>query len=202
MTLAYPVLHGGCKMKTQSLALPEVFLVVPSRYGDSRGYFSEVFHTQTFLREVDDRPRSWVQDNASRSSRGVLRGLHFQWPKPQAKLVRCSRGAVFDVAVDIRKGSPRFGEWVGRTLTEDEGEQLWIPEGFAHGFVALTEVADVSYKVTEYFMAEHDRAIRWDDPTIGIEWPLDGVDPIVSTKDEAAPFLADAADVLPTFQGE
>lgn len=189
-------------MKAVELEVPGVWLLQSLRHGDERGFFSEVFNERRFIDEVDGTPRHWVQDNVSRSSRGVLRGLHYQWPHPQGKLVRCSRGAVFDVAVDIRKGSPRFGDWVGRTLTEDEGEQLWIPEGFAHGFVALTEVADVSYKVTEYFMAEHDRAIRWDDPTIGIEWPLDGVDPIVSTKDEAAPFLADAADVLPTFQGE
>ena len=161
-------------------------------FRDDRGFFSESFNQKEFEREIGQRV-SFVQDNQSRSTRGVLRGLHYQLhPAAQGKLVRVVRGAVFDVAVDIRRSSPGFGSWVGYELTEDDFRQLWIPPGFAHGFLALSDLADVLYKTTDYYAAELDRSLRWDDSEIGIEWPLDGITPIVSPKDQAAPSLSDA----------
>ena len=159
---------------------------------DERGFFSESFNQRDFEGLVGE-PVRFVQDNHSRSTRGVLRGLHYQLPpSAQGKLVRASRGGVFDVVVDIRRLSSSFGEWVGYELSEDNFKQLWIPPGFAHGFLALTEVADVLYKTTEYYVPDLDRSLRWDDPEIGIQWPLDGLTPIVSPKDQAAPTLSDA----------
>jgi len=170
----------------------EPLLIDPQVFSDDRGFFFESFNHRRFEELVDGHV-TFVQDNHSRSVRGTLRGLHYQLPPaPQGKLVRVSRGAVFDVAVDIRRSSPTFGAWVGYELTEGNFQQLWIPSGFAHGFLALTDVADVQYKTTEYYAAELDRSLRWDDPAIGIEWPLGDVTPIVSPKDQAAPSLVDA----------
>ena len=133
----------------------------------------------------------FVQDNHSRSARGVLRGLHYQLVQPQGKLVRCASGEVFDVAVDIRRGSPTFGRWVGARLSGENKRQMWIPEGFAHGFLVLSETADFLYKATEYYAPQHERAVRWDDPRIGVAWPLEGP-PQLSGKDAAAPLLEGA----------
>jgi len=167
-------------------------ILEPRVFSDDRGFFFESFNQRTFEEAVGVSPR-FLQDNHSRSVKGVLRGLHYQLPPAaQGKLVRVTRGAIFDVAVDIRRSSPAFGDWVGYELSEDNFRQLWIPEGFAHGFLALTDVADVQYKATAYYAADLDRSIRWDDPDIGIDWSLDGVKPIVSSKDASAPGLADA----------
>jgi len=161
-------------------------------FTDDRGFFFESFNQRRFEELVGGHV-SFVQDNHSRSVQGTLRGLHYQLPPaPQGKLVRASRGAVYDVAVDIRRSSVTFGAWIGHELSEDNFKQFWIPPGFAHGFLALTDVADVQYKTTEYYAPELDRSLRWDDPDIGINWPLDGVTPIVSPKDQAAPSLVDA----------
>ena len=161
-------------------------------FRDDRGFFSESFNHQEFEKRLGQRV-TFVQDNQSRSTRGVLRGLHYQLqPAAQGKLVRVVRGAVFDVAVDIRRSSPGFGEWVGYELTEENFRQLWIPPGFAHGFLALTDLADVLYKTTDYYAPDLDRSLRWDDPELGIEWPLDGITLIVSPKDQAAPSLSNA----------
>lgn len=161
-------------------------------FADERGFFFESFHQQRFDEAVGGHVE-FVQDNHSRSARGVLRGLHYQLPPAaQGKLVRVTRGAVFDVAVDVRRSSPAFGRWVGYELSEDNFRQLWIPEGFAHGFLALTDGAEVQYKTTAYYAPDLDRSIRWDDPDIGIEWPLTDLEPIVSAKDAAAPRLVDA----------
>lgn len=163
----------------------------PTVHSDERGFFFESYRQDGFESEVSDTP-GFVQDNHSRSARGVLRGLHYQLePVAQGKLVRVVNGSVFDVAVDIRRSSPTFGEWFGLELSADNYRQLWVPPGFAHGFVALTEFADLVYKVTAYYSPHHDRSIRWNDPEISIEWPLDQ-DPILSDKDAAAPYLADA----------
>lgn len=165
--------------------------IIESRaFGDSRGFFIESFNLAAIEDLVGDF--RWIQDNHSRSRVGVLRGLHYQMPpKEQGKLVRVVRGAIFDVAVDIRRTSATFGEWTGVHLSDENHLQFWIPPGFAHGFLALTDPVDVIYKVTEYYSSEHDRSIRWDDPDVGIEWPLEG-NPIVSDKDTNAPYLRDA----------
>ncbi len=168
-----------------------VRVVTPRVFADDRGFFFEAWNQQVFD-EVVGRRVAFVQDNHSRSVKGVLRGLHYQSPPhPQGKLVRCVVGAVFDVAVDIRRASPTFGEWVGVELSADNKRQLWIPEGFAHGFYVLTDAAEVVYKTTDFYAPDCDRAIRWDDPDIGIDWPLDG-EPLLSDKDAAAPYLRDA----------
>lgn len=165
-------------------------MLEPKVYEDSRGQFFESFNSRDFQLEVGVSVE-FVQDNQSRSISGVLRGLHYQVdPHPQGKLVRAVKGAIFDVAVDIRRSSKSFGEWFAVELTETNLKQLWVPPGFAHGFLALTP-ADVVYKVTDYYSADHDRSIRWDDPEIAIAWPLDA-DPIVSEKDANAPYLRDA----------
>ena len=171
-----------------SLAIPDLKLLSPGRFGDSRGFFSEVYNRRAFVAagvEID-----FVQDNHSFSrAKGTLRGLHFQAPPhAQAKLVRCGRGALFDVAVDIRKGSPSYGHWVGVELSFENGKQLLIPEGFLHGFVTLTDETEIVYKCSDYYAPQADGAVRWD--SCGIDWPLTG-DPVLSTKDEAAlPFAA------------
>ncbi len=158
-------------------------------YRDERGFFLEAYN-QAEIEATVGHSVSFVQDNHSRSKRGVLRGLHYQLPpKAQGKLVWVARGAVFDVAVDIRRSSPSFGKWVGYELSEDNLHQLWIPPGYAHGFYVLSDVADVLYKTTAYYAPELDRGIRWDDPDIGIAWPLAGDTPILSPKDAAAPSL-------------
>lgn len=173
------------------LALPEVIEIQPVRHGDARGFFSETYSVETFASGGINC--GWVQDNHSFSAqKGVLRGLHFQLPPyEQAKLVRVTRGRVFDVAVDIRKGSATFGKWVGLELSAERWNQLFVPAGFAHGFVTLTENVEFLYKVSKPYSTENDRSIRPDDPGIGVDWPLDGVSPILSQKDQKAPLLCD-----------
>lgn len=177
-------------MKVTPTALPEVLLLEPRVFGDARGFFMESFNARVF-REAAGVTAGFVQDNHSQSRRGVLRGIHYQVAQPQGKLVRVVTGAVLDVAVDLRRSSPRFGQSVAVELTADNRCQLWIPPGFGHAFIALSEVADFLYKTTEYWIAQHDRAIRWDDPQLAIAWPA-GLLPIVSDKDAAAPLLRDA----------
>jgi dTDP-4-dehydrorhamnose 3,5-epimerase len=186
-------------MKLVPTALPGVVVVEPTVFGDERGWFYESFNEARFQAALDDiglpPARRFVQDNHSCSKAGVLRGLHYQLPpQPQGKLVRVVRGAAWDVAVDIRPGSPSFGQWVGTELSAENHHQLWIPEGFAHGFVALQDDTHFLYKTTDVWAKACERAIRWDDPAIGIRWPLPhGVAvPLVAPKDAAAPRLADA----------
>jgi dTDP-4-dehydrorhamnose 3,5-epimerase len=178
-------------MKAHATILPGVFLVEPAVFGDARGYFFESFN-QRKLEAALGRPLRFVQDNQSRSQRGVLRGLHYQLPQPQGKLVRVTQGEVFDVAVDLRRGSPTCGRWLGERLSAENKRQLWIPEGFAHGFLVLSEEAEFLYKTTDYYAPEHERCIRWDDPALAIAWPSTGVPPRVSGKDAAGLSLAEA----------
>jgi dTDP-4-dehydrorhamnose 3,5-epimerase len=182
-------------MKVTPSALPEVLIVEPKVFGDERGFFLESFNRRDF-RAATGLDLDFVQDNHSRSGRNVLRGIHYQVTRPQGKLVRVVRGAVFDVAVDLRRSSPRFGRWVGIELSEENKRQVWIPPGFGHGFLVRSDSADFLYKTTEYWFAEHDRALRWNDPQVNIEWPLDGSPPVVSARDAAAPTLA-TAEVFP-----
>jgi len=169
-------------MQVIQTALPGVLLLEPRVFGDERGFFFESFNDKLFTQAVG-APVAFVQDNHSRSSRGVLRGLHYQLPPhAQGKLVRVVRGEVFDVAVDIRAGSPTFGRWVGEVLSEQNKRQLWIPPGFAHGFVTLSETADFLYKTTDFYAPQAERCIAWNDPAIGIRWPYEG-QPQVSAKD-------------------
>ena len=174
-------------------------LITPQIFGDDRGFFFESWNQQSFAAalEADGQPiPSFVQDNHSRSSRGVLRGLHYQLqPHPQGKLVRCVLGEIFDVAVDIRHGSPTFGHWVGARLSAENHQQLWVPVGFAHGFLTLSEHAEVLYKASGYWSKSCERSLRWNDPDLAIAWPLDrlaGVAPLLADKDAAAPTLAEA----------
>ncbi len=178
-------------MKVTETEIPEVLVIEPAVFGDERGFFFEAYH-RAKVAEIAGISAEFVQDNHSRSARGVLRGLHYQLPRPQGKLVRVVAGAVWDVAVDIRASSPTFTRWVGLELSATNKRQLWVPPGFAHGFVALEDGSEVLYKVTDYYDAEADRSIRWDDPAIGVTWPLEGIDPVLSAKDGAAPALADA----------
>lgn len=168
-------------------------LLTPRVFGDERGFFFESWNQQAFNAAAGDT--AFVQDNHSRSSRGVLRGLHYQLPPhPQGKLVRCVLGEIFDVAVDIRRSSPTFGQWVGAVLSADNKQQLWVPAGFAHGFLTLSEQAEVLYKTTDFWSRECERAILWDDPALAIAWPLEalaGAVPQLSQKDGAAPLLAE-----------
>lgn len=179
-------------LKITPTALPEVLIVEPRVFGDARGFFTESWNEQRF-NEATGNTLRFVQDNHSRSARGVLRGLHYQLPPhAQGKLVRCVAGAVFDVAVDLRKSSPNFGKWVGVELTADNQRQLWIPPGFAHGFLVLSETADFLYKTTDYYAPQAEGCVRWDDPAIGIEWPDTGIAPLLADKDAQAPLLAQA----------
>lgn len=181
-------------MKPLNTRLPGLIVLEPTIHGDSRGWFQETYRQDLFadLGITDD----FVQDNHSRSTRGVLRGLHFQvGDHPQAKLVRCARGAIVDVVVDLRRGSPTYGEWEAWTLDDERGLQLYCPIGFAHGFVVLSDVADVVYRCSDYYDPAGDSGIRFDDPTIGVEWP--GGPHSVSDRDANAPLLADIADELP-----
>lgn len=172
--------------------IPDVLILEPKVFGDARGFFSESYNQKTFA-EVTGLDVQFVQDNHSRSSKGVLRGLHYQLPPhAQGKLVRCVRGAVFDVAVDIRRSSPTFGQWVGVELSEDNHRQFWIPPGFAHGFLTLTDTADFLYKTTAHYAPSHDRSMAWNDPGIGIVWPDTGMAPQLSAKDLVAPTLDEA----------
>jgi len=172
-------------MKAIPTAIPDVLIIEPKVFGDSRGFFFESFNQARFDEAVG-HPVGFVQDNHSRSAKGVLRGLHYQIQKPQGKLVRVVRGSVFDVAVDIRRSSPTFGQWVGVELTEDNHRQLWVPPGLAHGFVVTSESADFLYKTTEFYAPEHERAILWNDADLGIAWPEIGMAPLLSGKDAAA----------------
>jgi dTDP-4-dehydrorhamnose 3,5-epimerase len=178
-------------MKIVETTLPGVLLIEPKVFGDARGFFFESWNERTF-REATGVALPFVQDNHSRSVRGVLRGLHYQLVKPQGKLVRCTSGEVFDVAVDLRRSSPQFGKWFGARLDAVSHRQLWIPPGFGHGFVVLSESADFLYKTTEYWYPEHDRSLAWNDAEVGIDWPLDGATPTLAAKDAAAPRLRDA----------
>lgn len=176
-------------MHFQPTAIPDVVLIVPRVFEDARGAFMETYHQRKFAEAgIDAR---FAQDNFSRSKRGVLRGLHYQVRQPQGKLVRVLSGTVFDVAVDLRRSSPTFGRWVGETLTADDPRIIWVPPGFAHGFCVLSESADVVYKCTDFYAPEHERTLRWNDPDVGIEWPIDDR-PLLSEKDERGVFLADA----------
>jgi dTDP-4-dehydrorhamnose 3,5-epimerase len=176
-------------MKVIETPLPGVLLLEPKTFGDARGFFLESWNRRTFADLGIDL--DFVQDNHSRSSQGVLRGLHYQLNDPQGKLVRVVNGAVFDVAVDLRRSSPHFGQWVGYELCADNRHMMWIPPGFGHGFMVLSESADFLYKTTAYYAPQWDRGIRWDDPQIAVKWPLDGT-PTLSDKDQGLPFLGDA----------
>ncbi|MFT3956810.1 MAG: dTDP-4-dehydrorhamnose 3,5-epimerase [Piscinibacter sp.] len=179
-------------MKVMPTELPEVLVIEPAVHGDARGFFMESFNQRAFDAAVGSHV-AFVQDNHSRSARGVLRGLHYQLPPhAQGKLVRVTRGAVFDVAVDMRRHSPRFGRWTGVELSADNHRQLWIPPGFAHGFLVVSDEADFLYKTTDYYAPQAEAAVRWDDPALAVAWPQLGVEPKVSAKDAAAPALRDA----------
>lgn len=175
-------------MEIDATPIAGVLLIKPKVRRDARGYFVETWQEERYARAGILLP--FVQDNRSRSGKGILRGLHFQRTYPQGKLVSVSRGSVFDVAVDIRKGSPTFGQWYGAELTEENQHQIWVPPGLAHGFCVCSDIADFSYKCTEYYHPEDEASIRWDDPDLGIAWPVD--DPILSAKDMAAPLFKDA----------
>lgn len=177
-------------MNVIATAIPDVLILEPKVFGDSRGFFYESFNAQVF-REATGVATHFVQDNHSRSARNVLRGLHYQIEQPQGKLVRCTQGEVFDVAVDIRRDSPTFGKWFGAILSEENKRQLWIPPGLAHGFLVLSESADFLYKTTEYYAPQHERAILWNDPDLAIAWPLAGA-PLLSAKDAGALRLNEA----------
>ena len=188
---------AGTPLAGESHQVP--LLLTPRLFGDDRGFFFESWNQRSFAAALGlpvEQAPVFVQDNHSRSSRGVLRGLHYQLPPhPQGKLVRCIVGDIFDVAVDIRRGSPTFGQWVGAVLSAENQQQLWVPEGFAHGFLTLSEHAEVLYKTTDFWSKDCERAIRWDDPQLAITWPgaqLEGMAPLLAPKDAAAPWLADA----------
>lgn len=170
--------------------IPEVLIIEPRVFGDERGFFFESFNQQRF-NEAVGRNVNFVQDNHSRSVKGVLRGLHYQIQQPQGKLVRCSLGEVFDVAVDVRRSSPTFGQWVGVHLSAENKRQLWVPEGFAHGFVVLSEVAEFLYKTTDYYAPDHERCIMWNDPTLAVDWPLEQT-PQLSAKDSQGSLFVQA----------
>jgi dTDP-4-dehydrorhamnose 3,5-epimerase len=174
----------------QPLEIPDVFAIRPTVFSDDRGFFLESWNQRSFDEAIG--PTRFVQDNHSCSALGVLRGLHYQIERPQGKLVRVTRGAVFDVAVDVRRSSSSYGSWVAEELSADNKVQLWIPVGFAHGFIALTDGAEVMYKTTEFFSAELDRSVVWNDPEISVVWPKVGVGPKLSDKDADAPLLRNA----------
>ncbi len=179
-------------MNVISTSISEVLVIEPKVFGDSRGFFFESFNHKNFS-QATGLDVKFVQDNHSRSVKGVLRGLHYQIRQPQGKLVRVVRGQVFDVAVDIRRSSPTFGQWVGVELTEDNYRQLWVPSGFAHGFYVLSDTADFLYKTTDYYFPDLERSLLWNDPAIAVSWPIQAdVSPIISAKDKIAPKLADA----------
>ncbi|MFJ4431476.1 dTDP-4-dehydrorhamnose 3,5-epimerase [Pseudomonas sp. NPDC089395] len=174
--------------------IPDLLIIEPKVFGDSRGFFLESFNAREFAKATGVEAR-FVQDNHSRSQRGVLRGLHYQIDNPQGKLVRVTQGEVLDIAVDIRRSSPTFGHWVAARLNADDHRQFWIPPGFAHGFLVLSESADFLYKTTDYYNPAAERCIRWDDPQLAIDWGLE-VPPLLSAKDQAGVLLADA-DLFP-----
>jgi len=170
-------------MKVIQTAIPDLLILEPKVFGDTRGFFMESFNARSF-QEATGLNVDFVQDNHSRSAKGVLRGLHYQIQQAQGKLVRVVRGSVFDVAVDLRRSSPTFGQWVGVTLSEENNRQFWIPPGFAHGFLVTSDSADFLYKTTDYYAPEHERSLAWNDPAVGVVWPLDGA-PLLSAKDVA-----------------
>lgn len=185
-------------MKLQETALPGVLLLEPAVFEDERGYFLETFNAERFAEHsAAGLPPELRQTNHSRSRRGVVRGMHFQRRRPQGKLISVARGRIFDVVADVRVGSPTFGRWTAVTLDADDPRQLWIPPGFAHGFCALSEVADVTYACTDVYVPDDDRGVRWDDPALAIEWPER--EPLVSPRDAGLPLLADASDELPRY---
>ena len=177
-------------MQAIKTELPGVIILEPRVFGDQRGFFFESFNARDFA-DATGLQCAFVQDNHSRSAKGVLRGLHYQVQQTQGKLVRVTAGEVYDVAVDLRRSSPTFGRWVGVHLSAENNRQLWVPEGFAHGFVVLSEFAEFLYKTTDYYAPEHERCIRWDDPTLAIDWPLEG-SPQLSAKDQAGLSFTDA----------
>ncbi|MHB8950595.1 MAG: dTDP-4-dehydrorhamnose 3,5-epimerase [Rhodoferax sp.] len=177
-------------MKVTPTAIADVLIIEPKVFGDARGFFYESFNQKAF-NDATGTDHQFVQDNHSRSSKGVLRGLHYQIEQPQGKLVRVARGSVFDVAVDIRKGLPTFGQWVGIELSEENHKQLWIPAGFAHGFMVTSDSAEFLYKTTDYYAPEHERCIAWNDPALGIQWPLTE-SPSLSAKDQQGLMLCEA----------
>jgi dTDP-4-dehydrorhamnose 3,5-epimerase len=174
--------------------IPDVLILEPDVFGDSRGFFFESYNEKEF-REMTRLPVTFVQDNHSRSNKHVLRGLHYQIRQPQGKLVRVISGEVFDVAADIRRSSPTFGKWVGEYLTAENKKQMWVPSGFAHGFLVLSGVAEFLYKTTDYYAPEHERCISWNDPVLNVQWPIT-VNPLVSEKDEKGILFQDA-EVFP-----
>lgn len=178
-------------MKVTRLAIVDVMVIEPKVFGDSRGFLFESFNLRQFEAAIG-RPLHFVQDNHSHSGQHVLRGLHYQIRQPQAKLVRVLSGEVLDVAVDIRRSSPTFGHWVGEVLSADNKKQMWIPEGFAHGFAILSETAEFLYKTTDYWAPEHERCIAWDDASVGIDWRLGPAQPVLSDKDRCGVALARA----------
>lgn len=178
-------------MKVIETALPEVLILEPQVFGDERGFFFESFNARCFA-EATGLQRDFVQDNHSRSARGVLRGLHYQLQQAQGKLVRVSAGEVYDVAVDVRRSSANFGKWVGVHLSAENKRQLWVPEGFAHGFLVLSDYAEFLYKTTDYYAPAHERCIYWDDAQLAIDWPLDGLTPQLSLKDQQGVSLSEA----------
>lgn len=182
-------------MKVTPAAIPDVLIIEPTVFKDARGCFFESYNDKRF-REITGLQPVFVQDNHSCSIKHVLRGLHYQIKHPQAKLVRVVTGAAYDVAVDIRRASPTFGQWVGVELSAENHRQLWVPEGFAHGYLALTDSVDFLYKTTDYWFGEHERTIAWNDPQIGVQWPLNGTMPVLNAKDQqGTPFAK--ADVFP-----
>jgi dTDP-4-dehydrorhamnose 3,5-epimerase len=178
-------------MKLLPTTIPDVLLLEPRVFGDDRGFFFESFNAKTFAK-LSGLEVSFVQDNHSRSAKNVLRGLHYQIRQPQGKLVRVVAGQVFDVAVDIRRASPTFGQWFGALLSAENKRQMWVPEGFAHGFLVLSDNAEFLYKTTDTWAAEHERCIAWNDPDLGITWPLDGATPLLSDKDRLGAAFASA----------
>lgn len=178
-------------MKFTPTRIPDVVLIEPQVFGDHRGFFMETWHQKEFAEAGIELP--FVQDNHSRSAHGILRGLHYQIQQAQGKLVRVIRGEVYDVAVDIRRGSSTFGHWVGEILSEENRRMLWVPPGFAHGFYVVSEVAEFVYKCTDFYAPQHEKSILWSDPQLAIDWPLvNGVPPILSGKDAQAVLLKDA----------
>ena len=178
-------------MNVVATPIEGLLVIEPKVFGDTRGFFTESWNRRTFA-DLTGVTEEFVQDNHSRSGRGVLRGLHYQLHRPQGKLVRVTQGEVFDVALDVRRSSPTFGRWHGVMLTGDNHRQFWVPAGFAHGFVVLSESADFLYKTTDYYAPEHERCIAWNDPAVGIDWPLGGIEPKLSAKDQAGVALAQA----------
>jgi dTDP-4-dehydrorhamnose 3,5-epimerase len=182
-------------LRVEKCALPEVLLITPRVFADDRGFFLESYSEREFA--AAGITARFVQDNQSRSKRRVLRGLHYQLEHPQGKLVRVARGKIFDVAADIRAGSPTFGKWVGVVLDDEKKQAIWIPPGFAHGFCVLSDEADVAYKATDFYAPSAERGVRWDDPLLGIQWPVS--EPILSEKDRGYPLLSPTSGDLPKY---